>query len=528
MTQHLLLAWTVLLLIGTAVAYSVTRTALTRQFDDALRAKATALAGHVEEDNGRVELELSSQFTGPFDTDGSVFFQICRMDGRVLARSSSLREETIPFKDGGERGTRFWNLTLGSGLASRAIAMTFQPRHAHESSEGHEEAERKGTKSQRRHANELHDKAGVSDLIAVLASDRGKLDAALSTLAMVLGGSGLLVLALTAVAVPALLRLEMAPLDHLTNQAQSITAESLNVRFPTVGLPGELVPIATRLNGLLQRLQVSFERERQFSDDLAHELRTPIAEIRSLAELALKWPDGRSEETDRSVLGVALQMEKMVCRLLMMARNDGGSLPLAAAPVKLASFIAAVCDSYRAKALERNLTLDVQIPLVSEIQSDPVALQSIVSNLVENAVAYSRDGGVIQIRCELHSDNFALSVTNPVQRLDSEDVQHLFERFWRKDSARTGGEHAGLGLPLARSLAAALGYTLSAQLQEDRRLAMLLDGPLKVAQQLQAHTIQDDDAGKTTNENQSGADAYASTSAESAPLVLQGSLPTDN
>jgi signal transduction histidine kinase len=83
----------------------------------------------------------------------------------------------------------------------------------------------------------------------------------------------------------------LSPLNQLANQAASITADSLATRFPTEIWPGELTPISSRLNDLLERLEQSFERERRFSADLAHELRTPIAELRSLAELALKWPE---------------------------------------------------------------------------------------------------------------------------------------------------------------------------------------------------------------------------------------------
>ena len=472
LTLHLLLVWVVLLAIGGGVAYSVTRTALTRQFDDALHAKATALAGHIEQNNSHVELELSSQFAGDFDTDGAAFFQISGTDGRVLLRSRSLRDEVIPLHEVGSNAPSRWNLKLNSELAVRAIAMPFQPRRAHEFREADEDQP-----LERRRARNPVERAASPELVAVVAVDRRNLDNSLSTLAIVLAGSGLLVLTLTAVSVPLLLRLEMAPLDRLTDQTQRITAESLSVRFPTDGLPGELTPIATRLNGLLERLQVSFERERRFSDDLAHELRTPIAEIRSLAELALKWPDGRSAETDRDVLHVALQMEKMVSRLLLIARSDAGQTGLVADRVELAPLVSGVCESYQARTKDRRLAVEVRIPSKLQIESDAVALRSIVANLFENAVEYSPVKSVLQIRCELENGKFALSVTNPVENLEPADVPYLFERFWRKDTARTGGEHAGLGLSLAQALATTIGFSLVAKLTNDRMLTRAAERP---------------------------------------------------
>jgi len=121
-----------------------------------------------------------------------------------------------------------------------------------------------------------------------VGSARDELTEALTALAFALLGCGAGLLALTVLVVPRLLRRELVPLDALAEQASHINADSLAMRFPISPLPGELIPISTRLNDLLARLELSFERERRFSADLAHELRTPIAELRTLAEVALK------------------------------------------------------------------------------------------------------------------------------------------------------------------------------------------------------------------------------------------------
>ena len=106
-----------------------------------------------------------------------------------------------------------------------------------------------------------------------------------------------------------------------------------------------------------------------------------------------------------------------------------------------------------------------------------------MSNLFENAVEYSPTDSVIQIQSEVHNGTIILSITNPVQRLSREDVPYLFERFWRKDTARTGGQHAGLGLSIARVLAKNIGFTLSASLGGDNRLTMQLRGAAKLLPQ---------------------------------------------
>jgi two-component system sensor histidine kinase QseC len=428
---------------------------LTRQFDNALYAKALALTSAVEEEHGRVIVESSDQFIREFEaTNRMAFFQVWHPDGVPITNSPSLGGSNLPMRYGPAESPAYWNLRLADGLATRAVGLRFKLAPADESRQ----------------------QQAQTEAIAVVAVNRCELDADLRTLALVLGGSGLLVLGLTAITVPRLIQRELAPLNRLTDQAQQITATSLTDRFPTDELPAELAPISARLNDLLKRLQTAFERERQFSDDLAHEFRTPIAELRSLAELSLKWPDARGVETDRDVLAIALQMESMINRLLAIARCNRDQKIVEAQRLELAPLISTVCHPLRARAAARRLSIAADVPADESISSDPVLLRSILSSLLDNAVEYSAPNGTVKIQSEVRDRQFTLRVTNPVEELTADDVTHLFERFWRKDPARSGNEHSGLGLSLSRALAASLGYSLTAQLNGDSHLTMTLSG----------------------------------------------------
>jgi two-component system sensor histidine kinase QseC len=458
LTRLLLLGASLLLVLGALVVYVTTRTALTRQFDDALHAKTMALASIVEQEDGKIGVDSTDEIMRDFDgKNRGAFFQVWREDGSVAEVSPSLQGGSLVLPKANFDQPLYWNLKLPTGLAVRATALKFQPHPA----------------------NDANEPTTPVEAILVVAADRHNFDQALATLALVLTGSSLLVLVLTGVFVPRLLRRELAPLDELAAQAQRITAESLAQRFATDGLPGELAPISSRLNDLLQRLETAFARERQFSDDLAHEFRTPIAELRSLAELALKWPDNRSVDTDRNVLAIALQMEHIINRLLAIARSDIGLVNIEVQPVELKSLISTVCKPLEGRGADRQLSFRMNFPTALEIESDPTLLRSIVTNLLDNAVEYSKPGSAMEIKGESQNGNFTLAVTNAVQQLNAEDVPHLFERFWRKDAARSGGEHSGLGLSLARAFAASLGYTLTATLKDDARLTMTLSGLTK-------------------------------------------------
>jgi signal transduction histidine kinase len=457
--RRLLLGGSVLLVAGLGIAYVSTRAALTRQFDDALRAKAMALTSLTEQDQGRIELDFADQFMREFGTNVSTaYFQLARADGTVVDRSQSLRGGNLPPRYGTLLAPQYWNLILPDGVSARAVGFKFQPQPASETRRDSAPAEAR----------------------LVVAVSRRELDRTFATLAFVLAGCGLLVLALSAATLPALLRRELAPLDRLADQAQRITPESLSARFPSAGLPGELAPISARLNDLLQRLQTAFERERQFSSDLAHEFRTPIAELRSLAELCLKWPDARKPNSDAHVLAIAVQMESIITRLLAIARSEQGLAPGAREPVNLARLTATVCQPLQARAAARPLALEVQVPPALEIRSDPVLLRSIVTNLLDNAVEYAPPRSTVRIHSEAQNGGFTFRVSNPVEHLGAEDVPRLFDRFWRKDAARSSAEHSGLGLALARAFALSLGYRLTAALNGDAGLTLTLSGPTKL------------------------------------------------
>jgi len=279
----------------------------------------------------------------------------------------------------------------------------------------------------------------------------------------------------------------MRPLHALSDATARIDADTLSTRFPPAELPAELRPIAERLNELLARLEASFERERRFSSDLAHELRTPIAELRSAAECALKWPDSRPPQTDRDTLEIARQMERITTNLLALARREKrgekGQAVAALEPVALAPLLDETWRPFAPRAAERRL--DVSISANDALcLADATMLRSILANLYDNAVEYTPAGGAFRVEVVLSADAVAIIFTNdtdPLAPLTPEDVPKLFDRFWRKDPSRTGaGAHAGLGLPLARALAQAMGWTLAARLAQagaQAQLTLTLTGP---------------------------------------------------
>lgn len=452
LTRRLLGTTVGLLGVGLAALLAVACYAVVRQFDIALRTKALAVSTVTVVTADSVRVEFTDRFLHGFDDERPRdFFQLWLRDGTTVARSESLGQAELPHLVGRYDRPRYFLCTLPNGRPGRAIGFNFKPKPAR----------------------------GITRSVEaelVVASDRDELDETLLQLAGLAAGCGVLFIGTTFWVVPRVLRRGLQPLDRLGDQAARIDASSLAARFPVGDLPDELQPIGRRLNDLLARLEQSFERERRFSGNLAHELRTPIAELRSLAECALKWPESRDNATDTEVLAIARHMEDLATSMLALARGEHGLLAGPAQPVAFAAMVEEVWQTCVVKANARRLKVSRSFSPVNVV-ADPVLLRSILVNLFENGVDYTPEGRELELGIERNGSVVVLRVANPAEDIVAADVTKLFEPFWRKEAARTGGQHVGLGLSLSQTFAAAMQWTLSATLDEERRLVFVLAGP---------------------------------------------------
>jgi two-component system sensor histidine kinase QseC len=451
LTLTLVIGFTLLLSAGSLAIYFVTRSALLHEFDVSLRTRALTLIALAEQSEHRVKIEFPDEPRRQLEESmPSEFYELWLTDGTISDRSKSLRDANLPRHFGSLAEPVYWNLDLPAGFAGRAIGLTFSPRMEDE---------------------ELGRGASL-EAILVVAADRRSLDRTLTVLACVLLTTGLLTILLTLPMVKCSLRRGHAPLDRLARQAANITADSLKNRFPVDSMPEELLPITTRLNDLLGRLEASFQRERRFSADLAHELRTPLAELRAHAEVELEWGEKEEAEKHHETLGIAMQMEAIVTRLLEMTRCEDGKFPLQLEPVPLAALVEDAWRSHAASATRKDLVVSFNIHTNAVIHTDRTLFRSILTNLFSNAVEYTPQRGHVEIGWR--SDSSELAVSNTVHDLTVDDVSHLFERLWRKDKSRTGCEHCGLGLSLSQAFAELLGLNLTATFSNETTLTLAL------------------------------------------------------
>lgn len=459
-----LLAGTGLLVTTAGIFLDRTMSSRLRQdFDAGLVAEARSVMAVTEQQNGRVALELTPGLLPQLEARQEPdYFQVWLPGGRVLARSPSLGGRDLPRSASPSSRFQFADLTLPDGRRGRRVEITFLPLVEPDDE---------------RRAGPSAGAAG-STATLVVATGSGSLDAFLAslhrTLALfILGlllGSAVLVRAVTAYA--------LRPLNDLARRLEALDAGSLRNAVVIDGAPAELAPTIEHLNGLLARLARSFERERMFSANLAHELRTPLAELRAVTDVALKWPDDSA-----SLLGAlgearsaGLQMEKIVVNLLALARYDGGQHILHRSPVPLRETVESCWRAAAAEAEGRGLTAALEIPEGLVLVTDREKLELILSNLLANAVAYGSPGGRITCAATASEGRLTLSVANPTTDLVPDELPRIFDRFWRRDAARSDGRHVGLGLSLVAALCELLGLSKEARLR-DGVFEIVLSGP---------------------------------------------------
>jgi signal transduction histidine kinase len=259
--------------------------------------------------------------------------------------------------------------------------------------------------------------------------------------------------------------LSLRPVESMRRRAAAISAETPGERLPVPQTRDEVERLGSTLNEMLGRLEAGLQRERDFVADAGHELRTPLALLRTELELALR--QGRSEEELREALRVSVEevdrLAQLADDLLLIARYDRGRLPLRIEPVEAESLLEAVVSRFqwRAEEAARPLASETQPGLT--VRGDRLRLEQALGNLVDNALRYGR--GRVTLQAAASNGKVELAVEDQGDGFGAE----CFERFRR---ARHEGAGAGLGLAIVRVIAEAHGG--SADIAAGSRVRLVL------------------------------------------------------
>jgi signal transduction histidine kinase len=258
-----------------------------------------------------------------------------------------------------------------------------------------------------------------------------------------------------------LARRALRPVEVLTRTAAEISEGALSRRVPVASANDELGLLARTFNTMLDRIQALIVAMREMTDNLAHDLRSPLARIRANSEMALANGESQSaliastiEECDR--------LMDMIDTTLDIAEAESGAARLKLDEVNLSLLVLDACDMFKPAAEDHHIRLSAHVPDRCVLQADRHRLQRILANLIDNAIKYTPEDGSIDVRLREDDGRIQLEIKDTGAGISATDLPRIFQRFYRGDQSRTGNG-TGLGLSLALAFARAHGGDIIAR-----------------------------------------------------------------
>jgi heavy metal sensor kinase len=254
----------------------------------------------------------------------------------------------------------------------------------------------------------------------------------------------------------------LAPVDEITRVARSISVQNLSKRLAVPQTGDEIQRMSETWNEVLERLDSAVKRIRQFTADASHELRTPLALIQATAELALRRERQPEEYRKwmREIQTEAERMTELTESLLALARADSG----AGMPVSRTDLTVVVRDAVRSSAAaaeSRGIALRADTPDAPAVaQANESALRRLLLTLIDNALKHTPSGGAVTVSAASSGEGVTLAVRDTGEGIPADALPHVFERFFRVDTARSSGSGVGLGLSIAQAIAQAHGSNI--------------------------------------------------------------------
>jgi signal transduction histidine kinase/outer membrane protein TolC len=444
------LAMTCILLGAGALIYAFVHISLVAEFDRALESSTRSVAALIEDNGKEVHLESEaftlSEFTRKKLPD---YFAIWRADGSLLASSSAPGSATLPRGSGAVGHMAIEAMQLPDGQPGRRATINLLV-----SVEGPNGILSPGTRT----------------VALTVARHSAEVDRKLAGLAWLLLGTVATAILTAMGTLLIVVRRGLRPLEALAARISSAGPDDLGERIELTDAPGELTPVVVRLNELLDRVQMTVVRERRFTADVAHELRTPLAGLEAILDVcaARRRPSEEYERTIEKCTRIVRAMHTMVENLMTLARADARQLSVELKPLKPAALIEEAWAVFEPAAEQKQFTAVLKVDPRLVVRTDAEKLRIVVNNLFDNALSHGMRGGWLRVQARQTAGasgepRVELIFTNNGSRLTPEQASRAFDRFWRRDESRGGtGVHCGLGLSLCREIVTLLGGEIDA------------------------------------------------------------------
>jgi len=382
------------------------------------------------------------------------FIRITRQDGQLLYRSGDTRDPVIE----------------SSEVATQAIRSDDEAYFRSETLSG---------------AHELliftqpfRSSSGIRYLIETGAS-LGPIQHVLHSLLLIVLLITPLILIAAAFGGQMLMRLPLQPLVELTERAEHIGTSKLGERLPVLSTHDEMETLSLSLNRMITRLEDALSLNRRFSADVSHELRTPLTIMRGELEHLLEYKlPGAARDSVESALDEIGRMSKIVEGLLAIARLDSGADSIDTVPADVSKLCRWVVEQMHLLAEEKAITLHVDTnPMM--VSLDAARMKQVLVNLIDNAIKYTPDGGVIELNSFPSDSNAVIEVSDTGIGIPPAALPHVFDRFYRTDKARSRGSGGtGLGLSIVKAICNAHGGSIAIRSAEAAGTTVRIELPL--------------------------------------------------
>lgn len=259
------------------------------------------------------------------------------------------------------------------------------------------------------------------------------------------------------------------PIEKIATAAESINALNLQAQLPDPHTRDQIGRLAVVFNEMLARLDAAFDAQRRLTSRAAHELRTPLTILKGETQVALRRR--RTIDEYETLLKSSLEeIEKLVTMiddLLVIARYEGGEMDVPSERVRLDELVANAAHTLQPLVSNRGIDLRIETEELS-VNGDPKALERLVSNLIENALRYTRHGGRVAVHVAREGQRVNLVVEDNGIGIPAEDLPHIFQRFYRSSGAREiRPDGSGIGLAMAHIIASTHGATIAVTSEPD-------------------------------------------------------------
>ncbi|WP_335988869.1 sensor histidine kinase [Pseudoalteromonas sp. CH_XMU1449-3] len=420
------------------------------EFNRGLKSKAGMLMSLIDIDEEEIDFDFSGQFMPEFSgSTETEYFQIWSQSG-VFARSESLHlfsQKNLPLEKIKLGETKIINTELPDGRNGRVIYTRFIPPLDLDDDEDFIEGVNTSLQQ---------------PITLAYAASSEEVDFVLWLIDVIFVVSTVSVIVFIRLFVRKSVDSSLAPLNKLNRDISRLSIADKSAVIIIKEPVKELQPIVDSLNAFIRENRQLYFRERRLTSDIAHELKTPIAELINMAEVAIRFPNEKEFEADfkPEVLKISQRLKSIVSNLLLLHKYSDEALQKQDA-CDLNQVILRTLEKHDLERIKFEFQDDIPA-----IVSNLFALESIITNLVNNAKQYSPDKSDVTVSTLLtKEDKLQFSVTNELKvPLTEEDLSQLFDPLWQKDSARTSNDNFGLGLSIAKALSKAIDAELQVSL----------------------------------------------------------------